>query len=112
MKWRMILRGRPDASIAVRLLVHIVRFAVLMIGLSVIIEVVLATYNCLDHIEYVKNLRNVVECASVTFFLLIWIGTPCLAIRFIPVASLAVVGSLLWAWLDRRQSNGRRGPSA
>jgi hypothetical protein len=100
---RPILRGRPDASLAARLLVHLARFAALVVGLLVAVELILATWGCLEHIEYVKALDDVVSCATAPLLIFIWwqLATE---IYLMFVIILASAATLVWAWRDRRRS--------
>src|SRR4051794_26565525 len=92
----------PTKRSARRVLVHLVRFAILVVGLMVVSEL-LFMFTCLQHGGY-KTLEDVSNCAWVTVIFLVWLGLPYLAIRLTPVVILAFVGMVFLAWRDRRRA--------
>ena len=97
--------GNAPASIkrlARRLLVHLVRFAVLAVGAVVAVELFFAMWLCLKDFERVKMLSDVADCANMIGFFLTWL--PHVAIHLTLAGILAFVGTVLWAWRDRRRS--------
>jgi len=85
-------------------LVHLLRFAVLQIGLLLVGELLLGVYGCLVDIEYVKPLRGAAQCAGAVLFYLEFLVPYLLPIHLILVAIFALVGTIVWAWLERRRS--------
>jgi len=111
MRWDWPRNGREDNVISrlepandmERLPAHFVRFAVLAVGLLVVVELIFAAWGCLEHIEYVKALNDVVSCASMPLLVFTW-WQPATEIHLILVMLLASAGTALWAWWDHRRS--------
>jgi hypothetical protein len=108
-KWPTVLRNRASGSPAEprfssRLPVHLLRFAILVVGLLAVSELFLASSSCLQHVENIKTLNDVFECASIGLFYLVWLGLDYLPIRLTPVVILALLGTIVWAWRERGRS--------
>jgi hypothetical protein len=92
----------PTKRLARRLLVHSVRFAVLAVGALAAVELMFTTWACLKDFERVRKLSDVADCANMVGFFLTWL--PYVAIHLTLAGILAFVGTVLWAWRDRRRS--------
>ena len=86
-----------------RLLVHFVRFAMLVVGLLAVSELLMALLTCQD-VKYVGPLRSAGQCAGAVIFYL-YVFVPCvLPFHFVPAAFLALAATSYWAWRDRNRS--------
>jgi hypothetical protein len=86
-----------------RLLIHLLRFAVLQVGLLLVGELVFASLSCLQHVGYLRTLGDAADCSTTALFFLMWLGFPYLAIHLVPVTILSLAAAAVWAWLDRRR---------
>jgi len=86
-----------------RVLIHLVRFVFLAVVVLVVVELMLAAWGCLEHIEYVKTLNHVVKCATAPLLVFIWLQLAT-EIYLMLVIILASAATLVWAWRDRRRS--------
>jgi hypothetical protein len=97
-------RGFPTRQwLTDRLLVHLIRFAVLQVGLLVVGELLFASLSCLQYLEHIRTMGDIADCSTLALFFLLWLGLPYLEIHLVPVVILACVGTVFWAWLDRKR---------
>jgi hypothetical protein len=85
-----------------RLLVHLLRFAVLAIGLLVVGELVIAFLTCQD-VKYVSLLQSVGSCLAGTIFYLYYFVPYVLPFHLIPVGCVALLATIYWAWRHRNR---------
>lgn len=97
------MQSPAETSIS-RALIHVLRFVVLMVGLLAVGELLIGLYGCLVDIEYVKLLRGAAQCAGAVLFYLEFLLPYLFPYHLIPVAIVALVGAIVWARLERRQS--------
>lgn len=102
MKWHMVLWSRPDASMTVRLLIHLARFVVLAVVMLVIVELIFAVWVCLDDLKHVQSFGDVAGCALMPVLIFIW-WQAATEVHLALVILLASAGTICWAWQDRRR---------